>query len=180
MLPPADLAEVLDELCRRLPYPFEADALAAAARPLDENDAQRLDTLWGALFEVGHDGPPIPLREELATDGASKEEVVRFYDFFGYRLAEEHQWCPDQLSILLEFLHFLCYGESRTAHDEARSFALAQLDFTERHLLSWTATLRDRVSAATEEPYLVALFDVLHRFLNADRAYRRATVSREE
>ena len=100
-LPPVDLAEAAEKLREQLPYELDLEPLATAAAGLGEADAERLATAYSGLFEVGSSGAPIPLREEHANASAekAKEETLRFYDFFGYTLADERQWAPDHLSV---------------------------------------------------------------------------------
>jgi DMSO reductase family type II enzyme chaperone len=181
-LPPEDLPEAAAELHALLPYELDLEPLAAAAGKLGEADAERLARAYSGLFEVGSDGAPVPLREELAGAAAAKakEETVRFYDFFGYALAEERQWAPDHLAVQLEFLHFLAFRESREREPERLlSYRLAQRDFLERHPLSWVPELVSGVRSHAREPYWRALFETLGAFLDADAAWQRRTLAEE-
>ncbi len=180
-LPPADLAEVADQLRSQLPYELDLGPLVAAARGLDEADAEGLASSYSGLFEVGssdagHRSAPVPLREELA--GASvakaKEETLRFYDFFGYPLAEERQWAPDHLCVQLEFLHFLAFRESREEDPEKiASYRLAQRDFLERHPCRWFPEVLAGVQAHCQEPYWQALFESTAAFLHSEAIWNR-------
>ncbi len=180
-LPPADLAEVAKQLGPQLPYPLDLAPLAAAAAELEEADAERLAGAYSGLFEVGssgarNSGAPVPLREELAEISLekAKEETLRFYDFFGYSLAEERQWAPDHLSVQLEFLHFLAYRESREQDPEdATSYRRAQRDFLERHFCHWLPEVLSGVRRHAGEPYWRALFEALGAFIEADAAWLR-------
>ncbi len=170
-LPPADLEEVATQLESRLPYPLDLGPLVAAAAELEEADAERLASAYSALFEVGSSGAAVPLREEVAEGSPekAKEETLRFYEFFGYSLAEERQWAPDHLAIQLEFLHFLAFRESREQDpDGATSYRLAQRDFLERHLCRWFPEVLDGVRRHAEEPYWRALFEALGAFIGTD------------
>ena len=117
--------------------------------PFDFNVSEMIDTYikcdhdelrlrYSGLFEVGDDGPPVPIREDLflAQPAKLREDIVRFYDYFGYQLDEEFQWQMDHLSIELEFMHFLIIGELRSDNDKL-SFQLGQYDFLEKHLINW-------------------------------------------
>ena len=79
-----------------------------------ELNPEDLKREYSGLFEVGSDGPPVPIREDLHRNQPAKvkESIVRFYDYFGYGLSEKFQWAPDHLSVELEFMHFLCYQET--------------------------------------------------------------------
>jgi len=182
-LPPADLEETARALAAALPYPFELSPLAAAAARLGDGAAERLAAVYGACFEVGSDGPPIPLREALLPTAPppTREEVVRFYSFFGYRLHEQVQWAPDHLAVELEFMHYLCHRESGAADGaEALSFRLAQRDFLARHPGAWVPGVRRGVTElAKDDPYYPALFAALESFLERDRAWQERTLAEE-
>ncbi len=170
-LPPADLAEVAEQLRSRLPCELDLGPLVAAAGELDLADAERVASAYSALFEIGSSGAPVPLREELAVVASekAKEETLRFYEFFGYALAEERQWAPDHLSVQLEFLHFLAYRESLEQDPERTAwYRLAQRDFLERHPRRWFPEVLEGVRRRAGEPYWRALFEALGAFLEAD------------
>lgn len=174
-LPPADLPEVARALTAELPFPLDLSPLAEAASRLGDGAAERLAAVYGACFEVGSEGPPIPLREGLTAQASpqAREEIVRFYEFFGYRLHARVQWAPDHLAVELEFLHFLCHQESKAEDgEEALSYRLAQRDFLARHPGAWVPDVRRRTAEVAQEPYYAALFGVLESFLNEDRAWQ--------
>lgn len=118
-----------------------------------EDVAAAVGASYGALFEVGDRGPPLAIREELApnANAAAKEEVARFYEHFGYRLGDDYAWRPDHLSVLLEFMHFLCWHESQSS-DAALVAGLraAQRDFCQRHLAWWVGDLADKVATRSD------------------------------
>jgi len=179
---PDDLPEALEGIRKQLPYPIDLSPLARAGDALSAEDGERLAKTWSGLFEVGDEGPAVPLREELVRgqESKTKEEVVRFYEFFGYRLGDAVQWAPDQLPVLLEFVHYLIFCEGAAQEDEAvMAFQRAQRDFTERHLLSWIGPVRRGVGERTEEPYLRALFDALDDFLRRDFAWQQRNLAPE-
>lgn len=197
-LPPADLETVLDQLAAALPVAVEFAPLAAAAARLSTVagvSGEELGRVFSGLFEVGSDGPPIPLREALVAGRptSTREEIVRFYDFFGFDLQADHQWQPDHLSIELEFLHFLAFREAAAgAGDRSRALRLGQLDFLDRHLIAWVPATADRLAelvageaskrsrgGATAIDYYAALLRALADFLVADVDWRRATVAEE-
>ncbi len=132
---------------------------------------------FSALFEVGDSGPPVTLREQQRFTGASgiREELVRFYDFFGYVLDERCAWAPDHLSVMLEFVHFLCFRES-TARRDLLSFQLAQLDFASRHLVHWTSALADEIKVMRPDSIYVEIARSLHTFLVHDHQWQMSTV----
>jgi DMSO reductase family type II enzyme chaperone len=156
--------------------PFEL----SVADLLQEFSACDIDSLkleYSGLFEVGSQGPPAPIREDLITGqkGGTREEIVRFYDFFGYRLTERYAWAPDHLSVELEFLHFLCFHEASAAQDR-ESFQLAQADFLERHPKRWVPALLAAARALAPDAFYTRVLDRLDRFLTLDLAWQRSTV----
>ncbi len=149
-----------------------APALAAADLPSLKRD-------YSALFEVGDEGPPLPLREAAREGGRAsvREEVVRFYEHFHYTLNEHHAWQPDHLSVQLEFMHLLCFREAQAESPEAAlPWQRAQADFAERHLVAWLPELAAGVARlAPASPYAPA-FAELSEFVRADAAWRRSTL----
>ena len=171
-LPPADLPELLAELGRELPFALDAFALADAAAGLCETDGAALAAEYSSLFEVGQPGPPVAIRESLMQgDGRQVlEEVVRYYDFFGYRLDAIEQWCPDHLSIELEFLHLLALRHDAGDRDDPQHL-LASRDFLCRHLLAWLPAAAATVRERSPGSWWQLLWDCLHRYLESDRLW---------
>ncbi|HQW09094.1 MAG TPA: molecular chaperone TorD family protein [Steroidobacteraceae bacterium] len=132
---------------------------------------------YSALFEVGDSGPPVAIREQQQFKDLPgvREELVRFYEFFGYLLSERYAWAPDHLSVILEFTHFLCYRES-SARRDILSYQLAQLDFVSRHLINWTPVLVERIDAARPGSIFADIARSLHRFVVHDHEWQASTV----
>ena len=147
---------------------------------LREFVALDLDTIkseYSALFEVGSDGPPCPIREDLQTGQRSgtREDLVRFYNFFKYKLEEKFAWAPDHLSVELEFMHFLCYREA-SAESDATSYQLAQVDFSELHLMRWVPELAKDVARIASDSIYRRVIDAIEQFLTADFAWQCGTI----
>jgi DMSO reductase family type II enzyme chaperone len=143
-----------------------------------DTDFEQLKLDFSGLFEVGNDGPPVPVREDLQTGQRSgtREDLVRIYKFFNYSLAEKFAWAPDHLSVQLEFMHFLCFREA-TADSEATSYQLAQFDFSERHLVNWVPKVVAGVDRSGSESIYRRVIDTLNNFLAADFAWQATTIS---
>jgi len=158
-----------------LPY---AAALDELLREIRDADLHSLKREYSGLFEVGNDGPPVPIREDLQTGQRSgtREDLVRFYNYFDYRLDEKFAWAPDHLSVELEFMHFLCYQEA-SVDDNANSYQLAQFDFTERHLQRWIPGFADRVAAVSDDAFYVRVMRQLSAFIAADSDWQKSTLS---
>lgn len=156
--------------------PYEGD-FAALARDYADRDIEALRTQYSGLFEVGSQGPPAPIREDLLTGqkGGTREEIVRFYDYFGYRLDDRHAWAPDHLSVELEFMHYLCFHEAQADADQL-SWQLAQADFTARHLVRWVPQLHAAVAQLEPACVYARVLAALEEFLSRDLAWQNATI----
>ncbi|GMW07492.1 MAG: hypothetical protein AMXMBFR8_22880 [Nevskiales bacterium] len=157
-----------------LPYAFDC---AALVQEVAAADLLQLKRQYSALFEIGSDGPPAPIREDLMTGqkAGTREDLVRFYDYFGYRLADRYAWAPDHLSVELEFMHFLCYHESRESADRL-SYQLAQADFAERHPARWVPRLADAVARLAPGSLYCRVVAATRDFLAADLAWQAGTI----
>lgn len=152
-------------------------ALDALLSEFADADLDTLKREYSGLFEVGSDGPPVPIREDLQTGqrGGTREDLVRFYNYFNYKLGEKFAWAPDHLSVELEFMHYLCYREATTESD-VLSYQLAQVDFTERHLVGWIPRLATSVDANSPESQYSRIVSALHAFVIADYDWQRGTI----
>lgn len=134
---------------------------------------------YSGLFEVGDEGPPVPIREQLSpgTTAGNREEVVRFYEHFGYRLGEAFAWQPDHASVELEFVHYLCFREAEAATAaEALPFQLAQADFVERHLTPWLPGLGARAQQSRPGALYARVAAGVADFVVDDLAWQHATL----
>lgn len=158
-----------------------ADGLDGLLREFVELDLDKLKYEYSALFEVGSDGPPCPIREDLQTGQrkGTREDLVRFYNYFNYKLEEQFAWAPDHLSVELEFMHFLCYREASADTDPA-SFQLAQVDFSERHLVRWVPELAKGVAKAAPDSIYRRVIDTIEQFLTVDYAWQCGTIITED
>lgn len=161
-----------------IPYAAGLDALLAE---VVDAELDRLQAEYSGLFEVGSQGPPAPIREDLQTGqrGGTREDVVRFYDFFGYRLGEKFAWQPDHLSVELEFMHFLCFREAR-GEGNALSFQLGQLDFTQRHLARWVPAFAETVATLAPGSLYARAMGAVARFVAGDHEWQMNTVTAHE
>ena len=165
----------LDE---HIDYAGEIDALI---EEFVEIDLDVLKRDYSGLFEVGNDGPPVPIREDLQTGqrAGTREDIVRFYSFFKYKLVEDHAWAPDHASVELEFMHFLCYREATAESDangDSRSYQLAQLDFSRRHLVNWIPGLADTVAKRASGSLYARVLAGVSEFLLRDHEWQASTV----
>ncbi len=176
-------AEVLEEVQPKLPFDVELTVLAQRIREVADQNLESLPREYSSLFEVGNEGPVVPLRAELVRVNASKmkEEIVRFYDFFSYDLKDDISWSPDHIAVLLEFMQVLCMKEVAVDTDEEReSFARAQLDFLDRHIVSWLPITISRLIEQKREGFYTHVMTKLWEFLEQDRIWNDETVPRVE
>ena len=161
-----------------LPYDFNAREMIDSYL---NDDPEALRLKYSGLFEVGDDGPPVPIREDLflAQPAKLREDLVRFYDYFGYQLDEEFQWQKDHLSIELEFMHFLIIGELQSDNDKL-SFQLGQVDFLEKHLINWTPLLSKKLSTLDESDIYTKIVIELEDFLLKDQHWQKETISHKD
>lgn len=178
---PAMAGQTID--LRTLGLPYEVTNLAALLEEWQGTERDELRRVYSSLFEVGSDGPPVPIREDLHRDQPAglREDIVRFYDFFGYDLQESFAWAPDHLSVELEFMHFLAFRElqnSESAEDDADplSYQLAQFDFAERHLCNWVPELATKVLEQQPDALYGRLLAALSEFLVKDYEWQAATI----
>ena len=166
-----------------LGLPYELSRLQELLQAWQAADRDALRREYSSLFEVGSDGPPVPIREDLHRNQPAgvREDIVRFYDYFGYRLNEKFAWAPDHLSVELEFMHFLCYQEAEAAAGagDALSFQLAQSDFAERHLCNWVSELAARVQEKQPDALYGQLIAALSEFLVKDFEWQQSTIKNE-
>lgn len=157
-----------------LPYTLALDALLHEHA---RSDLEALKAEYSGLFEVGSQGPPAPIREDLlmGQKGGRREDIVRFYEFFGYRLAERFAWAPDHLSVELEFMHFLVWHEANAAEDTL-SWQLGQVDFAERHLQNWVPKLAGLVAQVAPEAFYGRVLLALRDFLAHDLQWQASTI----
>ncbi|MEO8224423.1 MAG: molecular chaperone TorD family protein [Gammaproteobacteria bacterium] len=164
-----------------------ARALDPLLAEVSGSELTRLRAEYSGLFEVGSQGPPVPIREDLQTGqrAGTREEVVRFYDYFGYALDGKFEWQPDHLSVELEFMHYLCFRESEAAgkpaskpadDGDALSYQLAQADFTGRHLASWLPQLARNVELVAADSLYCRVVTAVREFVTADYEWQMATI----
>ena len=178
---PAIAGEPLDIAALDLPYALSG--LETLLREWSAADKAVLKREYSGLFEVGSSGPPVPIREDLHRNQPAgvREDIVRFYEFFGYGLEEKFAWAPDHLSVELEFMHFLCFREAQSLEDdeanvEAVSYQLAQSDFAERHLCNWVSELAEKILQQQPDALYAGLIAALSEFLVKDYEWQQTTI----
>ena len=159
-----------------LPYRYDIGKIVSDFNTLEDDT---LKSQFSALFEIGDHGPPIPIREDLFLNQPAKlkEDLVRFYEHFGYELNEDFQWQMDHLSIQLEFMHFLTMGELEEKKDKL-SYQLGQFDFAQKHLINWVPQLAEQLSVLSKEDEIYAKISIeLKTFLEHDLEWQEQTIT---
>ncbi len=160
-----------------LAFPYDVADFSALVAEWCGADTTVLKREYSALFEVGSDGPPVPIREDLHLQQPAgvREDIVRFYEFFGYQLAEKFAWAPDHLSLELEFMYFLAFQEA-SGQGDTLSYQLGQHDFAERHLQNWVSELADRVRKQQPDSIYARILDAMSHFVSVDFAWQDGTI----
>jgi TorA maturation chaperone TorD len=114
------------------------------------SDYPSYEATYLALFEVGLQGPAVPLLESAHTSRAVPQEIVlecvNFYDVLGLSPSRA-AFPPDHLVTQLEFLaaaHYL--GEREPDPGKAESLCRLERDFLARHILSWVPAAQKKLS----------------------------------
>jgi DMSO reductase family type II enzyme chaperone len=132
------------------------DDLAAEYTRLFDRAARGECTLYGSA--------------QLGPQMKIMEEVVRFYDHFGVTIADDAVETPDHLTVELEFIHCLAYGEAElnARGEDSSHYARARRDFIARHPGRLVSYVRRRLTDLKPMPYYAALFRLLDHCLQID------------
>lgn len=155
----------LNAICAGLPYRLDAGTPDRWRVPPDYDEFQ---SEYIRLFEVGARGSaPCPLNSGHHTRDRMRtmEELVRFYNFFGLKLASGMM--PDHVTVELEFMHYLASSED----EDPASYLTAQRDFLQRQLLNWWPALAAKVKEQRSPRFYRALVTLGAQFLEAERKY---------
>ena len=157
-----------------LPYSLD---LSDLVNEFTDRDMLELKKEYSGLFEVGNDGPPAPIREDLflLQPAGLREDLIRFYDYFGYALGEKYQWQMDHLSVELEFMYFLCFQEQNLSEDRL-SYQLAQLDFSTRHLSNWIPNFQSTLKRISSDDLYTKIVVELNKFIENDIEWQLGTI----
>ena len=157
-----------------LPYSLD---LSDLMNEFSQQDLVELKKQYSGLFEVGNAGPPAPIREDLfmLQPAGLREDLIRFYDYFGYTLSEKYQWQMDHLSIELEFMYFLCFQEHNSTEDRL-SYQLAQLDFSTRHLINWVPNFQKTLKRISSDDMYTKIVVELNKFIEDDIEWQLGTI----
>lgn len=175
----------------RLFLPPGADSWDLASDGRWSKELTGAGTLLAFAFEPGDQPIPAAGQDALAGDyerllapslraGAwfgdadrTHDEVVRFYEYFGLKTAEDGQ-PVDHLVTECDFMQYLTFKEATAAADRLRgSYRRAQLDFLSRHLWEWLPQFVASVEQAGH-PFYGWAAGAFARFVAADLDYVRS------
>jgi DMSO reductase family type II enzyme chaperone len=163
-----------DRLCELLTdlYPEIVEDVDWAALSDVGDKEDSLAAEYTRLFDVGVSGPPCALDGGIYHGPQMKnmEEVVRFYNHFGLTMTAAMNEMPDHLTIELEFLHFLSYGEDELNKnsDDVADYQRGQRDFIARHPGRWIPLMREKLEQAEPRPFFSVLVQLLNDFIAAE------------
>jgi DMSO reductase family type II enzyme chaperone len=138
------------------------------------SDYEAFQSEYIRLFEVGPRGHALcPLYSgHYGSDRLhTMEELVRFYNYFGLRIAPGRM--PDHVTVELEFMHYLAHQEAqaRETGGDTESYLRAQRDFLERHLYGWWPRAVAATQGQRPQRFYRSLMALLQRFLAAERGH---------
>ncbi len=164
--------------CAALPYRLAPGAAAKWRVPTAYDPFQ---SEYIRLFEVGARGrAPYPLNSGHHTPDRLRtmEELVRFYNFFGLKLAPGLM--PDHASVELEFMHYLTGREAEeagAAEPDRDSYLYAQRDFVTRQLLNWWPAVAAGLKGEQALPFYRSLASLITQFLDLERKHLERAIA---
>lgn len=166
-----ELAGVLEVCAPELVEDFE-EKIAPRLRVAPS--CQELASAYLNAFETNMPAPSVSLYEGSYHPRGSKPalllELKSFYRNFGLTIAEAENDLEDALSAELEFMQFLTAKQTQAEEGvlDKAPYLRAQRDFIERHLAVWLPALRDEAASKLENPFYVALTELLATFVSLD------------
>jgi len=104
--------------------------------------------------------------------GPSASDVRRTYSQAGVDIAKKFTDLPDHVAVEMEFMHFLCSQELKSAEagnlQQAEKMRAMQRKFLEEHIKPWIETFADSVTESTTSPFYKDAANLLKTFTNAD------------
>lgn len=164
------LSDEVEDMASALPYPLPANPGLGVDPGLGH---ETIEQDYISTFDVGPGRPPCPLYEGSHRRGRPQimEDLVRFYEHFGLRHAEED--LPDHLCTEFEFMHYLAFKQAAAlrAGSDSEPYRLAQRDFLDRHLMRWLPLLRGRLAQLEAPSIYQSLARLAEEACRRDRAF---------
>jgi len=157
----------------------EASAYAAqAARLTAEQPVESLAVEHARLFIGPFQlvAPPYGsfyLEDNKTVMGDSTAAAQAFYRGCGLQMAEDFHELPDHITVELEFMSFLAFGQHQAEAAnglESRRLMGLQLEFLERFLMPWLPPFTEAITNDGESSFYQALARCTAAFVTSDQA----------
>lgn len=162
-------AKELATAAELLPFPLECGTVSIDAEVTPEGYAAE----FAGVLEAERAGVALLCAGAWVDDaGHNRDEVVRFYEYFGLQAGGTGERPVDHVSTECDFLQYLAFREAAAPSDRLRgSYRRAQLDFHERQTSLWIPQLAAHVQEAATSDFLRWAGGVLGEYTAADRDY---------
>lgn len=141
----------------------------------DGEALRTLEIAYNRLF-VGPRRPLAPPYESLYRDpgglvmGPSAQAVQACYTEAGIALTPDYRDLPDHVAVELGFMAYLAAEEAEAEGEQAGRWRERQSAFLRQHLAAWLPAFCERVRAASQHPFYLAVADLAQAFMNWDCA----------
>lgn len=116
-----------------------------------------------------------PEMERRLVMGQSTADVRRRYTEANLRLSKNFTDLPDHIAVEMEFMHFLCTEESRSAKEgniqQSATMRKRQREFAQEHLNPWVDAFADCVLGSASSSFYMAAANLLKAFLRTEYDY---------
>lgn len=164
------------------------DGFLASLEQVDASDLEALKNDYAGLFRVASlDGPTIPPFESVfaSFDGADRGEITARlsleYSAAGLSLSPEEAAEPDDITVELEFMAYLCLQEAQAwesgRESQARRHLHRECTFLEEHLGWWVPELARGIRTFVPDSFYEAVTGTVAAFVGHDRELARALMA---
>jgi len=170
-----DLTGALQPVC-----PKAADFALQMGKTAAQYGVQELAIEYAKLFVGPYEllAPPygsVYLDQGKRVMGDSTMTVIKMYQEYGLKIADDFKEMPDHIAVELEFMYYLIYKEieavQQAEHEEALSFIEAQQRFISSFLGKFVFSFCEKVKEGTTSEFYRALADCVLTFVNHDHKF---------
>ena len=188
-----NLAPVVAELRRQAPFDrfvihAQWDEFLDSLEQIDLSDLESLQNDYAGLFRVASlDGPTIPPYESVfaSFDGNDRGEITARlaveYRAAGLSLSPEEAAEPDDITVELEFMSYLCAKEAQAWEDGRESQVSRHLrrecNFLEEHIGWWVPELARGIRTFVPNSFYRSVTGTVAAFVSHDRELARAVLA---
>ena len=116
-----------------------------------------------------------PKPERGLVMGPSTADVRKRYAAAGVAVSKNYKDLPDHVAAEMEFMHFLCFEESKFRsqgnQEQAERYCGMERDFIQDHLAPWVTDFADCVLATTNSPFYKDAANLLKEFAKSEVGY---------